>query len=482
MPGDWMKIESHWTPEDHSAFMASVRASAPSMRTSAEDAAAQLTSILPSLDPVSLLGQLSFISTAFDPDAQKPVEYHGKPHYAEYVALLICQYVEGEERNPCSYAENGEVSRLTEQVFSNLYRFYLTGSYSDGDTAEGTLSSLRLRALIGSLEVIVPGYSLHTYEIARDLFGPFSSELKASFGFDISDMLATTQAIKKVLQEQSAGLWQLREAEQKRLRRVVRAVRTGKEASHELAPDLLRFLASLKEKKLLRQTRLYGNYVFFTNIGFSYELDPGDLARASGLEVKTVGAVLDFLTTVPGTVKLKDLLPSPTSVLRQQPILKFKGKYWGFLHWMLDGAIQPAIEHALRKLPQGVQNRYWAHRGDYVETKTLELLNKVLLPEESYHSLKYPDPTTGNETELDGLIRADYNLILMEAKAGPVRLPSRRGAPNRLVEDIKSLIIDAHAQATRAADYISSSESPIFRDADGTKVVLLNLTLQTLSL
>src|SRR6266581_4587465 len=88
----------------------------------------------------------------------------------------------------------------------------------------------------------------------------------------------------------------------------------------------------------------------------------------------------------------------------------------------------------------------------YVEKKALEYLRDTLRPDQAYQSLKYWVTEEGEhkEAELDGLLVIDSALFLVEAKAGSITQPARRGAAASLQTDLQKLVGDSYSQALRA--------------------------------
>jgi hypothetical protein len=81
-------------------------------------------------------------------------------------------------------------------------------------------------------------------------------------------------------------------------------------------------------------------------------------------------------------------------------------------------------------------------------------------------------------------------LFLVEAKAGSVTQPARRGAAASLKTDLQKLVGDAYSQALRAKKYIRETDQPIFSLADGScvqvtkekidRIFMVSVTLDTL--
>lgn len=142
-------------------------------------------------------------------------------------------------------------------------------------------------------------------------------------------------------------------------------------------------------------------------------------------------------------------------------------------------SLRPAIEAFIKPgsadaVEEGevLWERYNRSRADYVEEKAVQYLAETLRHAEVYRNLTYQVSENGEtkEVELDGLLMIDSALFLVEAKAGTLSPPARRGAPKRIYREIKELVEDAYLQALRAKRYIEQTDSASFSLADGTVV------------
>jgi len=116
-----------------------------------------------------------------------------------------------------------------------------------------------------------------------------------------------------------------------------------------------------------------------------------------------------------------------------------------------------------------IWERYQKHRANYLVSEGVKLMSDILKHGESYQNLKYQFEENGQlrEHELDGLILYDKYAFLIEGKAGRLTEPAQRGSPERIVSDIKKLLVESHEQATRAEEYISKNEEPVLQLPDG---------------
>ncbi len=110
--------------------------------------------------------------------------------------------------------------------------------------------------------------------------------------------------------------------------------------------------------------------------------------------------------------------------------------------------------------------RYEPARNRYLESTALGYLTNALPGCMSLHNLYYTVVEDGVEKrcELDGLMLFDTTLILVEAKAGTLSAPARRGSISRIRKDISRLIEKPFDQCLRAHGYIKDSNPCVFYD------------------
>jgi hypothetical protein len=137
--------------------------------------------------------------------------------------------------------------------------------------------------------------------------------------------------------------------------------------------------------------------------------------------------------------------------------------------------------------------RFSRHRAKLLEQRAVDSLRGALDASWSHKGLKYRATTAGAEVEgdIDGILRSDGLLVLVEAKAGALAPSARRTAPERLGRELRELIHDAADQLSRAqaalaapsdATFQASSGDVVDLDLDGvTRVLRVVVTLEDLS-
>jgi hypothetical protein len=84
----------------------------------------------------------------------------------------------------------------------------------------------------------------------------------------------------------------------------------------------------------------------------------------------------------------------------------------------------------------------------------------------------YYTTADGERAETDAVLLFDRHVFVVEAKAGGLSLPARRGAPGRLKRDFGKIIEDAFVQGMRVREYILREDEAPFED-EGRNVVMV---------
>jgi hypothetical protein len=102
---------------------------------------------------------------------------------------------------------------------------------------------------------------------------------------------------------------------------------------------------------------------------------------------------------------------------------------------------------------------YDKRRSDYLEKKTAELFQKAFPEATLTPNFKWQSPDRSQEFETDLIVDMGPILILVEAKSGGISPQARRGAPERLGEDIDRLLIEPSRQSKRLEDAIWAAKA-----------------------
>ena len=203
---------------------------------------------------------------------------------------------------------------------------------------------------------------------------------------------------------------------------------------------------------------------------------PTEIAAASGIPEVNVTAFLEAFTCPPNAYNdAYHQLPVGAHPLTERPILSVKGGYMLPVPSSMIEALRPRMEDLLQKADAGVWEQYAKRRADFVEHESVRRLTAALPGAIGVTGLKWK--SASDESDLDGLVAVDDFALRLQAKAGRVHAPTRRGAPERMKQNLAELIKEAArqhqalaealahegAEAIGLKDYREALEKPLFQ-------------------
>ena len=260
--------------------------------------------------------------------------------------------------------------------------------------------------------------------------------------------------------------------------------RKGRKLGHVPEEDIMyQQWGQLRPKEAAEKIKNMVILWLFYAIGETISFTPQELADETQIKVEKVQPFLERLSLLFGEVNPQYYrLPAATHPLMLKPFVRYADNFLRPVKDLTYWSLRPAIEALLKPNNAGVGNRnqsLWVRydeiRANYVEKKALEYLRNALRPDQAHQNLKYWVTEQGErkEAELDGLLVIDSALFFVEAKAGSVTQPARRGAAASLQTDLQKLVGDSYSQALRAKKYIQEMDQPAFSLSDGSTVQVL---------
>jgi hypothetical protein len=111
-------------------------------------------------------------------------------------------------------------------------------------------------------------------------------------------------------------------------------------------------------------------------------------------------------------------------------------------------------------------------RAQVLEDELEELLRKSFPAGRVLRQLTWTDSAAGTVYENDALVIIDRVALLFEAKSGKVSAAAKRGASDRLVREIKKLMIEPSEQSMRLMNLLSQSrQQHLFATTSGEQVI-----------
>ena len=192
------------------------------------------------------------------------------------------------------------------------------------------------------------------------------------------------------------------------------------------------------------------------------------LALENDLEVEAVSILTNRLSLAPGDLSDEQ----PESFFLNNPVwlrplvYMGEGSYFCALPQTLMSFITPISDELLKpfeRLPEKMSRA----RANYLEEEVARQFENAFPGSICHRGFKWREGT--QEFESDLAIRFDTTILLIEAKSGKVSWPALRGAPSRLIEHVRTLIVEPSDQSGRLAKRI---EEDIERIAKGEAPLL----------
>lgn len=469
--GRFIRMASTLDASQHAQMRQVLGESVDEIKQEMSDQVDDLYAILHRYRPESVLGALWFRSapkgSAAGPNPQD--EGQGLLAYVEYLATL---YVRNRGSGTEFIAPPAVVEDIHDRVaalFRKTLWLWMAQDAARHGTKEADASrDLWFLTLNNSLVVRYPGHFDHVGDMLLGIESEMTQDLSKWLGWSIADAVAVGNAIITLIDDRmnanlARGAEEAEKAQEARWPRgrgvVARAVRG--------------FLSSYRWPR--NRKRLYGISAwvqFLMQDTTTFSVD--ELATASGVGRDHVAALMRAASLPWGTCE-QDWFryPHPTPPILSKPCLDLgEDRYLIPVPTSFLWSIKDLVEETLKVYPGTDQSQVWdtyeRARASFAEREAVRLLARAFPHAGAFRSLEY-SWKKGSETiqgELDGLLLADDTAILVEVKAGTLSPEARRGAPDRLREQLDGLVGKAHEQALRALEFLRSAPAVIF-DVEG---------------
>ena len=445
-----------------------------------EERLARLQETLAEFDAFDVLAALWMVNAVANPETYKEWEHPGVIAIPEFAAALLLRRASRAGARAVAPVPGEAVVRVQDELHEliQLNAIMLMEDSAGGPEGLDAFGQMRAAGRTHRLAVRSPSYDWQESQTVRELFDDkqIRDDVLAACGFTVRTALAATNGVSEI------ALERLRErAEQARafgnlLLTDLRAHREGKALKDPRSLGIVEQLAPLEHKDAERaiHTRLiaWSQYALGETMSFTAQ----DLADHTGSDRDEIAAYLALFSLRFG-VERESERPEIEDV-RHRPIVDDGCGHHlcvsvPSLHW----ALRPAIERALKERSEKSFMRYERHRAKVIERRAVAALKKALDPDWVHEGLYYDVEEDGikKRVEVDGLLRTDSALFIVESKASSMRPSARRLAPASLRDWLKREVSNAARQARRARRALVDEPSrPPLRDQSG-KVITVAL-------
>ncbi|HAF08831.1 MAG TPA: hypothetical protein DCK98_01960 [Chloroflexi bacterium] len=431
----------------------------------------RLREIFAQVPTAEVLARLVGDVYAFDPETGKESETRLPTilvEYATWLATRLGAPVHGERISDERYSE---LAKLLSEMLELTVTMYQAAHITKGAAQPSVEDQIVVTSQMHTLTVRNPGFAVFAYELMESLFRPVDADLRHMVGFDVDALLKVWRHIEQHVTDRLNDALDEARTQARELKTLVDTGSLDEQYRPLLPPKYRR----LKPQRLRAMIAAFLEWTERKEVFVRAEellgVTPKWLADGIGLDSAVCKRILDQFALPFGHPAVADDLMSRYEELEARPLVPLsQDRYLAHLFHLWMWGARENLEAALKTDPVAWA-RYEPARAEFVESRSIELLAKMLPGAHVERQLRYPytradgTPAIG---ELDGLIVYGGVLLLVEAKGGPVKAAAKRGATKSLRQDLTDVIGDAYGQAVRARDHIQASDRASFTRNDGT--------------
>ena len=210
-------------------------------------------------------------------------------------------------------------------------------------------------------------------------------------------------------------------------------------------------------------------------LGQTVSFTASDLAQLAGCDGQETGAYLSAFSiefgeqpSHSGEIDIEDV--------RARPIVADgHGRYLCVSAPSLIWALRPFVEKALKEHDAASFKRFEHHRRAMVERRATAALAKALRADWAHEEIHYDGARDDQHGEIDGLLRIDTALLIVEAKASSMRPSARRLAQDSFRDWLKKEVTKAATQTRRAHEMLLDESTQLMITDRSGRPLTLNL-------
>jgi hypothetical protein len=440
-----------------------------------ENDLARLAETLAPHDAFEVLGYLWLSNSTANPETYKEWQHEGVAAAVELAAAILL-------RRPRRAGDPKQQQGALdfEAVEARLRDLLVNRALRQMNDAAGTqdppdpFAMTRATAIAHRLAVRSPSYDWQERATVTELFDhDVCEDVLAACGFTTSTALTLQDAIIDVglqrLHERGA---KAREASETLMAKVKNSQEDpGDDSDAEVIPTLQEMEPAEAQHRVDAMLVAWIGHELGQTISFT----ASDLAQLTGCDDQETEAYLSAFSIAfgerpshSGQVDIEDV--------RARPIVADgHGRYLCVSAPSLIWALRPFVEKALKDHDAGSFTQYEQHRRAIVERRATAALAKALRVDWAHEEVHYDGARDDQHGEIDGLLRVDTALVVVEAKASSTRPSARRLAQDSFRGWLKKEVTKAAAQTRRAREMLLNQSTQLTITDKSGRPLTLNL-------
>ncbi|MEV9526343.1 SEC-C metal-binding domain-containing protein [Aliarcobacter butzleri] len=236
---------------------------------------------------------------------------------------------------------------------------------------------------------------------------------------------------------------------------------------------LIKYIVDIQQKKILKlgEKLLSIHPDFWTTMDvFSFTID--ELIDITGFSMELISNILQEFTVNTSNEQFQAI--GDYNVINAKPLIKKNDNtYILFQHY---GLLEAAYESPFFWFKECDETYFkkiaTKHRGDFTEDFSYEILSNIFGVKNVFKNIDIFD-NKNKVGEIDVLVVFANRAIVLQAKSKKLRLESRKGNGNLLVEDFKKAIQDSYEQGLSCAKLIQEKKYKLL-DASKNELIIRN--------
>lgn len=445
---------------------------------------AELRELFAPFDAFDVLTALWMGNVPSDPETYRESDHKGLASAVELAASVLVERPDRGGSEPGRYPGHEALSpamELMREYLADLSIWLLHDTYQaaaddDRDFAEVRGRSRGMRAAVRGVS-----YEWQERATVEQLFGTEqirSDVAAATNGLGGIEALKLTDAAVEIGLDRLAERGDQARGFEALLLDELRRKRAGRPSREERLARMVEALSRLPEEVAARQAQQMALAWMAYESGVTMQFTSAELAEHAGVAMEAGQAFVDRFSTTFGAFEALER-PVDLEDLRATPLLgDGEGRYVCIsqhnLHWGIRPALEAAIKQVDQKTRRGAWKRYEHHRRRCVEQRAVDALTGSLSPDWSHATVEYETEVDGAtvRVEVDGILRLDSALVIVEAKGASMRPSARRGARLSLESWLESELKRAAEQLARATRTFVEDPGVSVYDASGKPLEL----------
>jgi hypothetical protein len=436
----------------------------------------ELRTLFAPYDAFDVVANLWLVNVPADPETYRESMDEGLLAIPEVAAsIMIERKTRAGTDSQALFGEIGEEAQEKLKQFLQVQSFIYLEEARTRHEDDPVYGEIRGLARAHRLAVRGPSYWWQERQTILDLFEDdvIMPLVRDETGFTASEAIALAEAMTEI------GLARLRDRVQEarafsdRLLEDDARSRRGESPLHTAHGRIVDDLKSLGRAAAVKRVRNMALAWAGFAPGSTMEFTTKDLAEEAGLAEDVAGAFLGRFAIPLGAFSERER-PPDIEDLREQPVLTDgDGHHFCVSPHNVFWGIRPHLEAALKQKPKNFE-RYERRRATLIEDRAVKALSTALHAEWWYTDLHY-ELTENGETktvELDGIVRLDSVVFVVEVKASSMRPSARRAAPDALRDWLRDELSKAAMQARRARDALFGATQAPITDKQGKPMTL----------